>query len=115
MTIDPSGTLTELRHTLDAAAFPTHGLAVRAAALATDDNCYAELLRGADGQYLRAARLWLQIASYVDDDDDELVAALRLSADCAGRGGNASFARNCMRRVVAAERRRECLGGGLTA
>ena len=77
---------------------------MRAAALASDPALYAALLRCADGHYIRAARLWLQIASYVENDDEELIAALRLSARCARIGGNIGFARNCMARLAAAER-----------
>src|SRR3984957_17201324 len=101
---DVSGTLADLRHTLTIGAWPTRGLAVRAAALASDPALYAPLLRCADGHYIRAARLWLQIASYVENDDEELIAALRLSARCARTGGNIGFARNCMARLAAADR-----------
>jgi hypothetical protein len=101
---DVSSTLADLRHTLAVGAWPTRGLAVRAAALASDPALYAPLLRCADGHYIRAARLWLQIASYVENDDEELIAALRLSARCARIGGNIEFARNCMARLAAAER-----------
>jgi hypothetical protein len=101
---DASGTLADLRHTLTVGAWPTRGLAVRAAALASDPALYAPLLRYADGHYIRAARLWLQIASYVENDDEELIAALRLSARCARIGGNIEFARNCTARLAAAER-----------
>ena len=59
---------------------------MRAAALASDPAVHAELLRCADGHHMRAARLWLQIASHVDNDDEALVRALRLSACCARRG-----------------------------
>src|ERR1700719_1366625 len=80
---DVSSTLADLRHTLAVGAWPTRGLAARAAALATDPALYEPLLRCADGHYIRAARLWLQIANYVEYDDEELIAALRLSARCA--------------------------------
>ena len=100
-----SGTLADLRHTLAVGAWPTRGLAVRAAALASDPALHAALLRCAEGHHMRAARLWLQIASHVDNDDEALVAALRLSACCARMGGNVGFVRNCMARLAAAERR----------
>jgi hypothetical protein len=100
-----STTLAELRGAAAAAAWPSRDLAARAARLATDGTVYPLLLRVADKHYMRAARLWLQIASYLDDDD-ELIAALRLAARCARIGGNESFADNCLRRVAAAERLR---------
>lgn len=101
---DFSSTLADLRHTLAVGAWPTRGLAVRVAALASDPALHAPLLRCADGHYIRAARLWLQVASYVENDDEELLAALRFSACCARIGGNIAFARNCMARLAAAER-----------
>lgn len=101
---DVSSTLADLRHTLSVGAWPTRGLAVRAAALASDPALHAPLLQCADGHYIRAARLWLQIASYVENDDEELIAALGLSARCARIGGNIGFVRNCMARLAAAER-----------
>jgi|KBSSwiStaDraftv2_1062776.scaffolds.fasta_scaffold43588_2 hypothetical protein len=100
---DITSTLADLRHTMVTGGCPNRSLAVRAAAVATDAALHAQLLRCADGNYMRAARLWLQIASYVESDGEELLAALHLSADCATVGGNASFARNCMRRIAAAE------------
>ena len=100
-----STTLAELRGAAAAAAWPSRDLAARAARLATDGTVYPLLLRVADKHYMRAARLWLQIASYLDEDD-ELIAALRLAARCARIGGNESFADNCLRRVAAAERLR---------
>src|ERR1700737_5179501 len=100
---DASGTLADLRHTLTVGAWPTRGLAVRAAALASDPALYAPLLRCAAGHYIRAARLWLQIASYVENDHEELIAALRLSAHCARIGGNIGFVRNLMARLGAAQ------------
>jgi hypothetical protein len=103
---DLSNTLADLRHTLDVGAWPTRGLAVRAAASASDPARYAPLLRCAEGHYIRAARLWLQIASYVESDDEEFIAALRLSLCCARIGGNIGFTRNCMARLAAAERQR---------
>ena len=101
---DLSNTLADLRHTLHVGAWPTRGLAVRAAALASDPARYAPLLRCAERHYIRAARLWLQIASYVESDDVEFIAALRLSFCCARIGGNIGFTRNCMARLAAAER-----------
>jgi hypothetical protein len=98
-------TLAELRDAAVEAAWPSRNLALRAARLATDGAVYPLLLRIADKQYLRAARLWLQIASYLDDDD-EVVTSLRLAAQCARIGGNKSFADNCFRRMAAAERLR---------
>ena len=98
-------TLADLRVAAAAAAWPSRDLAERAARLATDRTVYPLLLRIADTRYLRAARLWLQIASYLDDDD-QLIATLRLAAQCARVGGNASFADNCFKRVAAAERMR---------
>ena len=98
-------TLAELRGAAAGAAWPSRDLAARAARLATDGTVYPLLLRVADKHYVRAARLFLQIASYLDDDD-ELIAALRLAARCARIGGNESFADNCFRRVAAAERLR---------
>jgi hypothetical protein len=98
-------TLAELRSAATAADWPSRNLARRAARLATDGAVYPLLLRIADKHYLRAARLWLQIASYLDDDD-EVITALRLAAQCARIGGNESFADNCFRRVAAAERLR---------
>ena len=98
-------TMAELRLAAAAGAWPTRGLAVRAGVLVTNGAMSSLLLRCADGRYMRAARLWLQIASYLDDDD-QLVAALRLAAECAKIGGNASFAHNCMGRAAAAERQR---------
>jgi hypothetical protein len=100
-----STTLAELRGAAAAAAWPSRDLAARAARLAADGTADALLLRAADEHYVRAARLWLQIASYLEDDD-ELIAALRLAARCARIGGNESFADNCFRRVAAAERLR---------
>ncbi len=63
------------------------------------------LLRIGDKHYTRAARLWLQIASYLDDDD-QVIATLRLAAQCARVAGNKTFADNCFNRVAAAERLR---------
>jgi hypothetical protein len=100
-----STALAELRGAAAAAAWPSRDLAARAARLATDGTVDPLLLRAADKNYVRAARLWLRIASYLDDDD-ELIAALRLAARCARIGGNESFADNCFRRVAAAERLR---------
>lgn|GEM_PF-2511073 len=105
---EPSGvstTLAELRGAASAAAWPSRDLAARAARLAADGTADQLLLRAVDKHYVRAARLWLQIASYLEDDD-ELIAALRLAARCARIGGNESFADNCFRRVAAAERLR---------
>jgi hypothetical protein len=100
-----SNTLAELRDAAAAAAWPSRDLAARAGRLATDGAVYPLLLRIADKRYARAARLWLQIASYLDDDD-EVIAALRLAARCARVGGNESFADNCFKRLAAAERLR---------
>ena len=100
-----STTLAELRGAASTAAWPSRDLAVRAARLAADGTADPLLLRAADKHYVRAARLWLQIASYLEDDD-ELVAALRLAARFARIGGNESFVDNCLRRVAAAERLR---------
>jgi hypothetical protein len=112
---DFSSTLADLRHTLAVGACPTRGLAVRAAVLASDPNLKAPLLRCADGHYIRAARLWLQIASLVENDDEEFLAALRLSACCARIGGNIGFARNCMARLAAAERQCGMAASALSA
>jgi hypothetical protein len=112
---DFSSTLTDLTHTLAVGAWPTRGLAVRAAVAACDPAQHAALLRCADGHYIRAARLWLQIASYVESHDDELLAALRMSARCARIGGNADFFRNCMARLAAAERQCGIAGSAPTA
>ena len=100
-----SNTLAELRGAVATAAWPSRNLALRAARLATNGTVYPLLLRVADKHYTRGARLWLQIASYLDDDD-EVIAALRLAAQCARIGGNESFADNCFKRVAAAERLR---------
>jgi hypothetical protein len=98
-------TLAGIRHTVAAGAWPTRGLAERAGVLVTNGAMSSLLLRCADGRYLRAARFWLQVASYLDDDAHiyQHVAALRLATQCADTGGNASFARNCMKRAAAAE------------
>ncbi len=85
-----SNTLAELRAAAAAAAWPSRDLALRAARLATDGTFHPLLLRIGDKHYVRAARLWLQIASYLDDDD-QVIATLRLAAKCARIGGNASF------------------------
>jgi hypothetical protein len=98
-------TLAELRAAAAAAAWPSRNLAERAARLATDGTLHPLLLRIADKHFVGAARLWLQIASYLDDDD-QVIAALRLAAQCARIGGNASFADNCFNRIAAAERLR---------
>ena len=100
-----SNTLAELRTVAAAAAWPSRGLALRAARLAADGTFHPLLLRIGDKHYVRAARLWLQIASYLDDDD-QVIATLRLAAKCARIGGNASFADNCFKRLAAAERLR---------
>ena len=100
-----SKTLAELRVAAATAAWPSGNLALRAARLATDGTIHPLLLRVADQHYTRGARLWLQIASYLDDDD-EVIAALRLAAQCARIGSNKSFADNCFRRIAAAERLR---------
>jgi hypothetical protein len=100
-----SNTLAELRAAAAAAVWPAPDLARRAARLVTDGPVYPLLLRIADKNYTRAARLWLQVASFLDDDD-ETIATLRLAAECARVGGNESFADNCFKRMAAAERLR---------
>jgi hypothetical protein len=94
-------TLAELRTFLATDAWPSRGLAVRAGVVALDPRFSATLLRIADGQYMRAARLWLRVANYLDDGEPQ-VAALSLAAQCAYRGGNHSAARNCFARAEAA-------------
>jgi hypothetical protein len=112
---DMTTMLADLSYTMAAGACPTRSLAVRAAALATDAALYPQLLQCADGHYMRAARLWLQIASYIENDDEELLAALHLAADCANVGGNAIFTGNCRRRIAAAERQRGIGASALNA
>ena len=104
-------TLAELRVAAAAGAWPSRGLALRAGALATNGALSSLLLRTADGHFIRGARLWLQIASYLDDTD-QLVATLQLAAECAQIGGNSSFAHNCIRRAAAAERQRHTVAVG---
>ena len=94
-------TLSELRCTAATGDWPSEGLAVRAGILATSRTPESALLGIADGRYMRAARLWLQIAYYLHDAE-ELTAVLTLAARCASLGGNYSFARNCMKRAGAA-------------
>jgi hypothetical protein len=99
-------TLAEIRTATATGAWPSRGLAVRAGILATNPAMSSLLVRTGQGRYLRAARLWLQIAYYLDDAD-QLAAALWLAARCAAIGGNDSFARNCIERAAAAERQRQ--------
>jgi hypothetical protein len=94
-------TLSDLRLTVAAGEWPGKGLAARAGMLATSDTPTRVLLRIADDQYMKAARLWLQVAYHLDDDE-QLEAVLSLSAHCASLGGNDGFARNCMTRARAA-------------
>jgi hypothetical protein len=98
-------TLAELRTAAATSAWPSRGLAVRAGILATNGAMSSSLVRIAEGRYLRAARLWLRIGYYLHDVD-QLVAVLRLAAQCAALGGNDSFARNCVKRAAGAERQR---------
>jgi hypothetical protein len=81
-----SNTLAELRAVAAAAAWPSRGLALRAARLAADGTFHPLLLR--------------------IGDNDQVIATLRLAAKCARIGGNASFADNCFKRLAAAERLR---------
>lgn len=94
-------TLAQLRTLLATQDWPSKGVAVRAGAVAADSRMSTTLLRMAAGQELRAARLWLRIANYLDQGE-QLVAALALAAEFAHRGGNHSAATNCAARAQAA-------------
>lgn len=98
-------TMAEIRHAFAAGAWPTEGLALRAGILSTNRAMSLSLLRRAEGRYMHAARVWLQIANY-HDDGERLVAALHLAAKCAHIGGDAIFACKCRKRAAAADRRR---------
>ncbi|MBV9088311.1 MAG: hypothetical protein JO044_00160 [Mycobacteriaceae bacterium] len=96
-------TLAEIRTVLAEDVWPSRGLAVRAGIVAANPKVTGLLLRIGDGQQMRAARLWLRIANYLDDGG-QLVAALSLAAQCAYRGGNHSAVRNCVSRAHRAAR-----------
>jgi hypothetical protein len=104
VTTNTISTLAEIRAAIASDGWPSRGLALRSGVLVTDHAMSSVLMRIAAGRYLRAARVWLQIAYYLDGD--QLIAALDLAAQCAAIGGNPSFARNCVKRAEAAERQR---------
>src|SRR5271166_4714881 len=84
-------TLAEIRTVLAADAWPSRGLAVRAAIVAVDPRLSATLLRIADGQEMRAAHLWLRIANHLEEGEP-LVAALAMRVSVIDIGADVATA-----------------------